>query len=97
MRVLPLVAAFIALSGCASDTYWERTWDGALEAPEIVTVSRSPWGQHVQGWTVCDKAARRCTVVLVDGVDRDCVLRHELRHVAGWDHPRHRASLGCMF
>jgi hypothetical protein len=29
--------------------------------------------------------------------NRKCTEAHELKHAAGFDHPRHRASLNCVF
>ena len=93
-----LIYLIVLLSGCASvpsDTYWERTWEGALTT-NIRLVTASPWGPEVKGWTVCDKAKRHCDILIVSNADRDCVEAHERRHAAGWDHPKYsRAFMLC--
>ena len=99
MRFLVILSSLIFLSACAAapaaGPYWVKTWEGAIEEPRIVEVSASPWSPGVQGWVACDKAARRCDIALVAGVDRDCVLEHERRHVAGWDHPSYPRAFIC--
>ena len=87
----------LIVSGCASvpSEYWERTWEGALTTKTHV-VGSSPWGSEVKGWTVCDKAARKCDILIVDNADRECVEAHERRHAAGWDHPRYPRAFICL-
>lgn len=87
----------IVLSGCASvpSGYWERTWEGALTT-KVHVVGASPWGPTVKGWTVCDKKARHCDILIVANADYDCVLRHEKHgHAAGLDHPKYRHAFIC--
>lgn len=94
MRYIAL--SCLLLGGCASSPYWVQTWEGADAPPTIVVVDLVPASYgHVHGWTQCDRPARKCTVFLRPGVDRDCVLRHELEHVAGRDHPEYPASFAC--
>ena len=89
------ICLFVLLSGCASAPYWERTWEGAVTAPEIIFVNQSPWGKGIQGWTVCNKIERKCQVMVVSGTNKDCVIAHEMRHVAGWDHPNYPRAFIC--
>ena len=75
--------------------YWQKTWDGATEEPEIFVVDQSPWGAGVQGWTVCDKDKRKCQIIMLRNADRQCVETHERQHVAGFDHPNHERGYIC--
>lgn len=85
----------ILLSRCATTIpYWERTWEGALTTTTHV-VAASPWGQEVKGWTVCDKVRRHCDIFIVSTADYECVKAHELRHAAGWDHPKYPRAFIC--
>lgn len=83
------------LTGCASSLpYWVKTWDGAL-THEVVRAP-SPWGPSVQGWTVCDKVRRHCTIFITPkACDYDIVLEHELKHKDGFDHPHYRRGFIC--
>ena len=84
----------VLLSGCATQTYWERVADPAKEVI-VHTVSVSPW-PNVQGWTVRDEKTGVCHILLVENTaNRGCVLAHERKHCEGWDHPNHRYNLSC--
>jgi hypothetical protein len=87
----------IFLCGCAStpSEYWERTWEGALTTRTHV-VGASPWGPEVKGWTVCDKGKRDCDIYIVSNADYGCVKAHEMRHAAGFDHPRYPRAFICQ-
>lgn len=93
-RVITVITACLTLSACSSGTYWQRTWDGALQVQEHI-VSSSPWGPSVKGWTVCNKAERKCDIYLVSGPDIDCYRAHELRHTRGEDHPGYKRAFLC--
>ena len=99
MRFFVAIVSLIFLSACAgvpaAGPYWVKTWAGASEPAHVFEVSASPWGPGVKGWTACDKAAGRCQILIVAGADRDCVLEHERRHVAGWDHPSYPRAFIC--
>ena len=88
------LAACLAASGCASTPYWVQTHEPLRPLPEIV-VSASHWGPGVQGWIVRDLKAGTCQPFIVAGVDRECVLAHELRHCAGFDHPGYLRAFIC--
>jgi hypothetical protein len=96
MRRALILLSSLALAACASDPYWVKTWEGAREPVEVVVVDRlaSNW-THVHGWTVCDKAAGRCTIYVRSSADRACIEAHERRHAAGWDHPDYPVSFAC--
>jgi hypothetical protein len=91
MRILLV----LLVTGCAQPPYWVKTWDGALET-QVVLVDQSPWGDNVGGWTVCDKTARKCTILISRAADYDCVKRHEEKHAAGFDHPDYRQGFICQ-
>ena len=97
-----LVIAILSLivSGCASVPYWERTWEGALTTRIIyvdVIAGSGDW-HNVNGWASCDKIKRHCDLFIYSGAqNRRCTEAHELKHAAGFDHPRHRSSLDCVF
>jgi hypothetical protein len=95
-RLLVFIAALLA--GCVSIPYWERTWEGALTTRIIYVdfIAGSGDWDHVNGWASCDKVKRHCDLFIYSGApNRKCTEEHELKHAAGFDHPRHSASLDC--
>ena len=96
MRWISILAA--ALAGCASPVpYWVHT-DPKWTTREIVVhnVDIHPYGAHVRGWAHRDKATGTCTIILTrSALDRECVLRHELKHCQGWDHPDYAYAMDC--
>jgi hypothetical protein len=95
---MKLIYALLALlAGCASaPEYWVRTWEGAVHEPQVVLVGHVPASHaHAHGWTVCNRAARACTIYIRADADRACVEAHERRHAAGWEHPAYSVSLIC--
>ena len=73
--------------GTGSKPYWVKTWEGAKEEPQIVVLDKSPYGEGVKGWTICDKDKRACHIILLRNADRESTEAHERKHVSGWDHP----------
>ena len=88
-----LLLALTLLQGCASPPYWQKTWEGA-KTVEVYHVPAAPW-PGVQGWTTCDKTRRDCKILLVEGANENCVLKHEMKHAHGWDHPSYTYSFSC--
>ena len=89
------VLALVFLAGCAQQPYWEQTdpnWvskDVQIQAVDIL-----PWPE-VKGWAIRDQKTGICHVLIRTGVDRECVLAHEMKHCEGWDHPQYRYNLSC--
>ena len=75
--------------------YWQKTWEGATEEPQFSVIDKSPWGEGVQGWTVCDKDKRQCHILILRNADRECVEAHERKHAAGFDHPDYPRAYIC--
>jgi len=101
LNFLRAIAACLALSGCAAFSqppYWVKTWEGALTV-NVNYIDIPPWqSERVAGWTVCDKPRRHCEVLVMrDAENRDCVVAHEYKHTAGYDHPADRYNLSCSF
>ena len=91
-----LVIVLLALTaGCTSQSYWVRTWDGALTT-ELQVIDRMPWGAEVLGVTICDKARRHCNIIISKDADRECTEAHERKHAAGLDHPEYRIHAACF-
>lgn len=86
--------ALLLLVSCAQPPYWVKTWDGATST-QIEVVDQTPWGDSVGGWTVCDKKARTCTILISRSADYDCVKAHEEKHAAGYDHPEYPTGFIC--
>jgi hypothetical protein len=75
--------------------YWQKTWEGALNNPEIFVVDKHPYGEGVKGWTVCDKTKRQCQIIMLRNANRECVEAHERQHAAGYDHPNYPRAYIC--
>jgi hypothetical protein len=75
--------------------YWQKTWEGAAEEPQFHVIDKSPWGEGVQGLTVCDKDKRQCHILILRNADRECVEAHERKHAAGYDHPDYPRAFIC--
>ncbi|MDH4172184.1 MAG: hypothetical protein OEW90_00965 [Betaproteobacteria bacterium] len=79
-----------------SPEYWKRTWEGATRYDTKSVDKGIPGGEGVQGYTVCDKPARNCNVVMRSNArNYDEVHQHEKMHVMGYDHPGYGHSLGA--
>ena len=83
MRVVLLA---LMLSGCVTTgPYWVKVADPVPHMGTVVVAE--PCGRRD-----LDGCTRRATGVIelragMDYVLQDCVLKHELRHLAGYDHP----------
>ena len=77
--------------------YWQRTWEGSAQEPEIYDVDKlsSQYGPGVKAWTACDKDKRTCQIMMLRNANRECVERHERMHVAGLDHPNYPRAYIC--
>lgn len=73
--------------------YWKKTWEGAAKEPSIHVVDVHPYGNGVEGWTICDKQGRSCEIIITRKADYDRVKKHEYMHALGWDHPEHSKHL----
>jgi len=104
MRLRPVVLALaVALTGCASvetPDYWEPTKEvGYWKETRIVQLGSNPYSEEVHGWTIRDPNPETgvCWIILTPSAigRRDCVIKHELRHCAGWDHPKYPRAFNC--
>ena len=88
------LAVCLDLSGCASTPYWVKVTE-PLQALPPITVTASPWGPQIRGWVTRYPELGTCQPFIVEGSNYKCVLAHELKHCAGFDHPDYRYNLGC--
>lgn len=80
----------LMLAACTDLTYWKDSGRGYIEAKHIVRVDL-PCGQHILG--CADLAANTIEIdrrLMKD--EADCVIRHERKHFAGYDHPEYNWS-----
>ena len=96
-QVSPLAPTPESIAKALQGQYWQRTWEGATQEPEISTVDNlaAQYGPGVKGWTTCDKDKRTCQIIMLKNANRDCVERHERMHAAGLDHPDHPRGYIC--
>lgn len=101
MGMRPTLIALSLLGGCATSPsdYWETTKekDWVWKDTTVHVIDRSPYSKSVLGWVIRNPKTGMCTVFITRRADYDCVLAHELKHCAGWDHPKYPVNLGCGF
>lgn len=101
MRAALLVLVLVA--GCAQPAYWEPVpgwqWNGEhrLVVTDFEMFSFAGGPEHT-----CYASRNKdgsCTIYCARKkfatADQKCVMEHELKHCAGWDHPQYRYSMGC--
>ena len=88
----PLAPTAEDLAKALQGQYWQRTWLGA-DKVNVNVVDQWPYGDGVQGYTVCDKDKRLCDILIKRGADREYVEKHERMHTSGIDHPDHPKHL----
>ena len=78
-----LVAALL-LSGCASAPYWTRVYEPVLLTD--IRIVDKPCGRT--DWAGCNSRATGVIQIKrgLSQVEAWCVLEHEKRHLAGWNH-----------
>jgi hypothetical protein len=92
------IAAVLLLSGCATQPdYWEPTQekDWTWKDTKVVVLDQNPYANSANGWVHRNPKTGLCTVFILRRADYQCVLAHELKHCAGWDHPKYPTNLGC--
>lgn len=104
-RLLVLLAAALALSGCGSlnlnpfdqPPYWVKVEDFTPTKIVVVDVERLyvPGLDGPCALTERDKASGECRITFSRhcAIDRQKIVAHEKRHCSGWDHPNHRLQL----
>lgn len=82
----PLAPTSADLAKALQGQYWKRTWPGA-ETVNVNVVDKWPYGEGVNGYTICDKNKRLCDIMIRGGADLEAVEKHERMHTSGVDHP----------
>lgn len=96
MRAL-ILAAVITLAGCASEPYWVKVAEPAVDVLFFEVDNLGVDNPDVVAFASRD--GTRCSVVFRRGLGsaRQCVIDHELKHCAGFDHPSNRGhDLACV-
>jgi hypothetical protein len=91
------IVVALLLAGCASPPYWVKGHEGLpREHIRTVDVVMSSWDSPgLGGYVIRDFETGTCHIMLKSGVNRDCVLAHERKHCAGYDHPDYRVGFIC--
>ena len=68
-----------------------------MKSVKVQPVDVWPYSRNIRGYTVRDVNSGQCTI-FVQRVyaDNECIIKHEMRHCEGWDHPDYAYDLLCQ-